>query len=151
MDPESPKRRRLQRHQGKTPFNMGFLRVCHQIHDEAKLLPYKLNTFSFRSLSHICTYTTARQPAQLRLIRSIELATYWYRHMISALYWPETVCFSPMDFELLQRFEGLEHINILQANNACFRDQPNELENMVQFLRPWKPDVAITTVNKTKE
>ncbi|KAJ9666692.1 hypothetical protein H2201_003096 [Coniosporium apollinis] len=52
---------------------MALLRVCRQIYNEARLIPYSSNTFSFTLASTFSTFLTSLLPAQRRATTSLHL------------------------------------------------------------------------------
>tara|TARA_R110002003_G_scaffold126_32_gene11729 strand:+ start:22921 stop:23400 length:480 start_codon:yes stop_codon:yes gene_type:complete len=64
---------------------LGLLYVCHQIYSEASLLPYSLNTFSFREFEvSLKPFLSHRRLAHNRAITSIKLVTYQAARMWAA-------------------------------------------------------------------
>ena len=57
-------------------FDVGFLTVCRQIYQEAALIPFAANTFSFRDTSDACKFINAIKPEQTQAISSIVYASY---------------------------------------------------------------------------
>ena len=57
-------------------FDIGFLTVCRQIYQEAALIPFAANTFSFRDTSDACKFINAIKPEQTQAISSTVYASY---------------------------------------------------------------------------
>ncbi|KAF2036006.1 hypothetical protein EK21DRAFT_84386 [Setomelanomma holmii] len=98
---------------------LGLLYTCHQIYSEASLLPYSLNTFSFREFDvSLEPFLSHRRLAHNRAITSIELVTYQAARM-----WAAPDGFSE-DFkeieetEVIWRFPNLREIRVIVDLNV---------------------------------
>ncbi|KAF1833308.1 hypothetical protein BDW02DRAFT_599196 [Decorospora gaudefroyi] len=91
---------------------LGLLYVCRQIHFETALLPYTLNTFSFRDLDiSLEPFLRHRSPSQIRSIHSLELVTYRAGQM-----WASIIGFSKglsSELRMLGRLPNLQQLRII--------------------------------------
>ncbi|KAH8733005.1 hypothetical protein GQ44DRAFT_766072 [Phaeosphaeriaceae sp. PMI808] len=130
---------------------LGLLSVCHQIYSEASLLPYSLNTFSFREFEmSLRPFLHHRHLAHFRAIKSIELVTYQAARM-----WAAPACFSPdfteiREMGILRRLPNLKEIRVIVDLNTslyvCYgtrdfdfgtiRQNSEALERVVRQIRP---------------
>ncbi|KAF2008167.1 hypothetical protein P154DRAFT_568987 [Amniculicola lignicola CBS 123094] len=66
--------------------NLGFLRTCSQVHQEAKKLPFTANTFAFRSPLMLQLFVFGLAPAQYTLLRSLSFDMQAGGHLPSRIY-----------------------------------------------------------------
>ncbi|KAK5741470.1 hypothetical protein LTR17_003905 [Elasticomyces elasticus] len=67
----------------KATLPMAVLRTCRQIHQEAALLPFQLNEFSFSQLENLAPFLQSLFQAQARAIESLILQIYRPYHTIT--------------------------------------------------------------------
>jgi hypothetical protein len=91
---------------------LGLLYVCRQIHFETALMPYTLNTFSFREFDiSLEPFLRQRSPSQIRSIHYFELVTYQAVQM-----WASPEHFSPYmsrEFRTLSCLPNLRELHFV--------------------------------------
>jgi hypothetical protein len=94
---------------GKTSFTFALLKVSRQIHSEARMLPFHLNTFGIPRSDDLKFLLSVMQ-LQLSEIRTMRL--------ITNNGWP--MCWS--DLQSMSHFEGVQTIEILAYLQPSFRE-----------------------------
>ena len=69
--------------------------------------------------------------------------------MIVPRFYPK-YSFQATDFTWLRELKGLEHVNLVQADDECTGDVSAGFDNMVGYLRPWQSGVEFTAVTEIK-
>lgn len=96
-----------------SPHTLALLFVCHQIYSEASLLPYSLNTFSFREFKNSFNpFLDRRQYPQFQAITKIELVTYQAERMWAG---PHDECDIVKEVEQTKAWERLPQLRDIRV------------------------------------
>lgn len=98
---------------------LALLLTCRQIYNEARLLPFKCNTFRFKSQDAFEPWLARFCPEQIRAFRKIELVTWMARHMVEGESW---VAKRVEDCLPLHKLRGLRKVRIEVRMNGRDRD-----------------------------
>ncbi|KAF1946359.1 hypothetical protein EJ02DRAFT_250619 [Clathrospora elynae] len=121
------------------------LYVCRQIHFETALLPYTINTFSFRDIENsLDPFLRQRSPAQMRSIHLIELITYQAGTMWAA---QESLSRGlSKEFRVLNRLPNLQRLHVvvdtMESLYVCWGALPFSHVLAQKNLENWKTVVA---------
>lgn len=130
---------------------LGLLLVCHQIYSEASLLPYSLNTFSFREFElSFKPFLDHRRLAHFRAITSIELVTYQAARMWASPHYFSDIMKEVEETKVWARLPNLREIRVVvdlntslyveygtrDFNFTVIRESQRSLEEEISAIRP---------------
>ena len=134
---------------------LALIYTCRQIHSEASLLPYSLNTFSFREFNlSFNPFLDHRTLAQFRAITKVELVTFQAERMWAA---PEVFPEYFKEFktsQFLRRLSNLEKIRVIvDREEALYVKRGSSDRSFSHFherqrkfklaVNCWRRDVAV--------
>jgi len=90
-------RKRQRMHTQKNGMTLGLLSTCRQVHNEAALVPFALNTFIFDTCDTLGDFLAVLNPVQAKEIRSIVL---------------ESITAGTIRTEAITAVSGLKHVSI---------------------------------------
>jgi hypothetical protein len=99
--------------------SLALLRTCRQVYFETRLLPFRLNSFKFKSEDAFRPWLRIFDAAQQGAIQNVHLVTWKARHMV------ESRGFAPrrlIDVFPIEKFEGLRRIHIEARFTSIIRD-----------------------------
>jgi hypothetical protein len=103
----------------KRRFFLALLAVCRQLHSETRLLPFRLNAFSFKSQDAFHSWLDKFTLDQQETVQNIHLVTWMARHMVEGEGWRS----KPLDEVLpVVRLPGLSRIEVEVRGNGRLRD-----------------------------
>ena len=127
---------------------VSLLRVNRQAHDEASLLLYANNTFSFAGVAELEAFTKHCTPAQLGAITKLELWIWGGRYLLG-----ETVSLGAHQFSALAGMRNLETIDVCDfyGNLRLPTEVDDNLVELARFIRVTKPGLRITAQQEDRE
>jgi len=122
---------------GSFPNRLSILRVCYQIHGEAALIPFKINTFRISNVSCLTGWKSLLTVPQRRAITSIQFHTFdlWIQ---TELYTLRNL--RPRDNGQLSKYylPGVRHVRVVARNLFWFSVlTPLGSREGLESLREW--------------
>jgi hypothetical protein len=98
---------------------LALLAVSRQLHSETRLLPFRLNTFRFKSQDAFDSWLDKFASDQQEAIQNIRLVTWMARHMVEGQSWRS----KPLEEVLpVVRLSGLKRVEIEVRMRDCAKD-----------------------------
>jgi hypothetical protein len=103
----------------KQKYFLALLAVCHQIHDETRLLPFRLNAFRFKSQDAFKSWLDKFALDQQEAIHEVHIVTWMARHMVEGEGWMS----KPLDTVFpVDSLSGLRRVEVEMRVNGRIKD-----------------------------